>query len=71
MRLGARVIVAEAGGLRGMGDVELELCGLLSVLMELIFLRRLAHAVGVLGFENTRMTCMLGGRSVSIDYFRK
>ena len=32
-----RVIVAEAGGLRGMGDVELELCGLLSVLMELIF----------------------------------
>ena len=35
------------------------------------FLRRLAHAVGVLGFENTRMTCMLGGRSVSIDYFRK
>ena len=69
MRLGARVIVAEAGGLRVMGDVELELCGRFERFSGIEFLRRLAHAVRVLGCENTRLTCMLGGRSVSVYYF--
>ena len=48
--------------------MELELCGFLSVLMELVsLLRRLANAVGVRGCEYMHKTyCILGRRWVSI-----